>query len=82
MGGGELMGVFDGGTHRVSVLMRDGEETDHYPDDVSAFVDSLRDRPDVKAVETRWVHYVLGEVDGLQSFGNFWTDEDEEDDEG
>jgi hypothetical protein len=71
------MGVFDGGTYSVTVLMRDGEETAHYPDDVTAFVNSLRERPDVKAVETHWVHYVTGERDGSLSFGSFYDDEED-----
>lgn len=73
------MGVFDGGTHRVSVLMRDGEETDHFPDDVNAFIESLRGRPDVKAVETRRVQYVKGEVENSLSFGDYHGDEEDED---
>ncbi|MFE5159113.1 hypothetical protein ACFRNT_11375 [Streptomyces sp. NPDC056697] len=75
------MSVFDGGTHRVSIRWKSGSEDDIYPDDVEKTVADLRADPDVKAVETRWVHYVLGECDGGLSFGDFWGDEDEEDDE-
>jgi hypothetical protein len=78
MDGGGVMGVFDGGTHRVSIRWKSGNEDDVYPDDVVQTVADLRADPDVTAVETRWVHYVLGERDGDLSFGDFWGDEDEE----
>ncbi|AKZ59195.1 hypothetical protein SAM23877_6150 [Streptomyces ambofaciens ATCC 23877] len=64
------MGVFDGGTHRVRVLTRDGDESDHYPDDVRGFVATLRKRSDVKAFETVWVHFATGDVVSDLSHGD------------
>lgn len=74
------MGVFDGGAHRVTVLLRDGEESEHYPDDVRGFVASLRGRSDVKAVETVWVNFAVGDVVGGLSFGSIYDDEEEDED--
>ncbi|MFF3312506.1 hypothetical protein [Streptomyces sp. NPDC002952] len=73
------MSVFDGGAHRVTVLMRSGDETEHYPNDVREFVASLRTRPDVRAFETRWIHFVEGEAVDDLSDGDIYADEDEED---
>jgi catabolite regulation protein CreA len=73
------MGIFDGGTERVSVRRKSTGEEDHYPDDARAFVASLRDDPDVAGVQTCWVHYVTGDVIDSLSFGDFWGDEEEED---
>ncbi|MFJ6636610.1 hypothetical protein ACIQMR_35380 [Streptomyces sp. NPDC091376] len=78
MGGRELMGVFDGGTHRVSIRWKSGSEDDVYPDNVERCVADLRVDPDVKAVETRWVHYVQGDVDSALSFGDYWGDEEDD----
>jgi hypothetical protein len=75
------MGVFDGGTYRVSIRWKSGNEDDVYPGDVTKTVADLRADPDVKAVETRYVHYVLGEIDNDLSFGDFWGDEEEDGDE-
>ncbi|MGW6949024.1 hypothetical protein ACWGHD_19120 [Streptomyces xanthophaeus] len=72
------MGVFDGGTYRVSVLRKDGDEEDEYTSDPGPLVDSMRRDPTVKAVETHAVHFVTGAYEADFSFGNF--DEDEEDD--
>ncbi|WP_432157800.1 MULTISPECIES: hypothetical protein [unclassified Streptomyces] len=72
------MGVFDGGTYHVSIRWKSGNEDDIYPDDVVKTVADLRADPDVKAVETRWVHYVFGEVDSELSFGDYWGDEEED----
>ncbi|MFB7012931.1 MULTISPECIES: hypothetical protein [unclassified Streptomyces] len=73
------MGVFDGGTERVSVRRKSTGEEDFFPDDPRAFVDALRDDPDVAGVETYKVHYVIGDVVSELSFGDYWGDEDEED---
>ncbi|MFB7188435.1 hypothetical protein ACFCZT_24700 [Streptomyces sp. NPDC056230] len=73
------MGIFDGGTERVSVRRKSTGEEDFFPDDSRAFVDALRDDPDVAGVETHRVHYVIGDVISDLSFGDYWGDEDEED---
>ncbi|MEU3729960.1 hypothetical protein AB0E81_11205 [Streptomyces sp. NPDC033538] len=71
------MGVFDGGTYRVSIRWKTGGEDDVYPEDVEHAVADLRVDPDVKAVETCWVHYVTGEVEPDLSFGDFWGEEED-----
>jgi hypothetical protein len=73
------MGVFDGGTERVSVRRRSTDEEDFYPDNPREFVEALRSDPDVIAVQTCWVHYATGDVIDSLSFGDFWGDEEEED---
>ncbi|WP_326742614.1 hypothetical protein [Streptomyces sp. NBC_01768] len=72
------MGVFDGGTERVSVRRKSTGEEDYYPDNARAFVDELREDPDVTGVQACWVHYVTGDVIDSLSFGDYWGYEDEE----
>lgn len=76
------MGVFDGGTYMVSIRWKGGGEDDEYTDDPRTMVADLRADPSVAAVTTNWVHYVIGETADEFSFGDFWgEDEEEEDDE-
>jgi hypothetical protein len=65
------MGVFDGGTYRVTVYRGtdlDGE--DEHTDNPSELVERLRQDPDVRAVGTHAVHYVTGAYRDDLSFGN------------
>lgn len=75
------MGVFDGGTYQVSIRWKSGGEDDEYTNDPRTMVADLRADPSVAAVETRWVHYANGERESEFCFGDFWGDEEEEDDE-
>ncbi|MFF1625604.1 hypothetical protein [Streptomyces sp. NPDC058272] len=73
------MGVFDGGTYQVSVRRRDDSEEDEYTSNPHELVEKYRTDPDVKAVLTCWIHYVTGETESDLSFGDFWGDEEDED---
>jgi hypothetical protein len=75
------MGVFDGGTYCVTLRRKSGGEEDEYTSDPHSLLEKLRADPDVAAVETHWVHYVIGERSGEFSFGDFWGDGDDEEDE-
>lgn len=69
------MGVFDGGTYRVTVYRKGDEDGDNvHTDDPRAVVDSLREDPGVRAVETHAVHYVTGAYQGELSFGDPYED--------
>lgn len=74
------MGVFDGGTYRVSIYRAGGDEDPDdtvTTDDPKELVDRLRQDPDVLAVETHGVHYVTGAYYGEFSFGDpYGEDED------
>ncbi|MFD5161006.1 hypothetical protein ACFWMJ_23505 [Streptomyces hawaiiensis] len=73
------MGVFDGGAYRVYVYRSADEDPDETvtTDNPRELVERLRRDPEVRAVETHEVHYVVGGYQGDLSFGN----RDEEDDE-
>lgn len=70
------MGVFDGGTYMVTARRKSGGEDDEYTNDPHSYVEQLRADPDVAAVQTFWVHYVIGEPQDDLSFGDFWGDEE------
>ncbi|MFD9442122.1 hypothetical protein [Streptomyces sp. NPDC060001] len=73
------MGVFDGGTYRVSVYRKGDEDPDPtHTDDPRALVDSLRKDPDVRAVETHAVHYVTGAYQSEYSFGSVEEEDEDE----
>ncbi|MEV4939604.1 hypothetical protein [Streptomyces zaomyceticus] len=72
------MGVFDGGSYRVSVYRKGDEDPDDITtDNPSELVDRLRQDPDVRAVETYTVNYAIGAYQGDLSFGNVYEEEDE-----
>jgi hypothetical protein len=65
------MGVFDGGTYRVSVYYRGSDDPEvEVTDDPRKLVADLRADPTVRCVETHTVHYVTGAYQGDLSFGN------------
>ncbi|MFG3014342.1 hypothetical protein ACGFZB_28765 [Streptomyces cinerochromogenes] len=75
------MGVFDGGTYRVSIRWKSGGEDDEYTSDPHTMLENLRADPEVAAVETCWVHYVTGERESEFCFGDFWGDGGDEDED-
>lgn len=73
------MGVFDGGSYRVSVYYKGSEDPEEeLTDDPRKLVADLRADPSVRCVETHVVHYVTGAYQGEFSFGSPDEDEDEE----
>lgn len=78
------MSVFDGGTRRIRARTADGEEREHYEDsdsDVQQLVANYR-AGGAKAVLVEYLHFIVGDTDTRLSFGDYWGDEeeDEEDD--
>ncbi|KQX43502.1 hypothetical protein ASD97_25860 [Streptomyces sp. Root63] len=76
------MGVFDGSDYRVSVYRKSDEDPEDpetfTPEDARSFVENLRKDPDVRAVETHAIHYVIGNYYSDLSFGNPYEGEEDE----
>ncbi|MFD3952225.1 hypothetical protein ACFWRC_19640 [Streptomyces albidoflavus] len=77
------MGVFDGGMYRLEIRDSDDEETTEYvgtEPEARARVGALKEA-NAKAAHVGYVHFVASDYDPGLSFGDFWGDEEDEDDE-
>ncbi|MFI7096395.1 hypothetical protein [Streptomyces lydicus] len=75
------MGVFDGGAYRLSIRDADDDERREMADtkdEARRKLDAARESG-AKAGFVDYVHYVVSDYSTGLSFGDYWGDEEEED---